>query len=619
MLVSRDVNKPQIIIKTNARTYTSGVGYQTSKSVPEENTSWEKLFAEAIKDHEQGVDGDKEAVRKAYKSLESIVKMVPRNNLVKAYFGSATCLLGRDAVDPMERFEKAVKGLKILDEAVSNEPENTKIRILRGYVCYRLPETYFHRTSTAVEDFKYLITRYENEQNTFSPEFYNQLLYDLGVAYKTLGRKEEAVSVWEKLLKTTAEKRYQDLLRREGLPIPDCDCASSPADGEPDPSEREADLAKGIVLHQQALAGDKAAARDALGFFSRKMEEYPQNPLIMAYTADCLSLAGRDAPKPEEMFAGAIKGMKLFDTAVNADPANIEIRLLRARQSLRLPEGFFRRTATAITDLEYLINRYEEDSSVFPEEVYHELLYELGTAYRRLGLKKEGEAVWKKLLSLATESEYKKLIQEETTVNLTAKAPKDLSPENRDLFFAEGRRLHDLAVAGKKQATPLALELWRKAFAADPMDPVAEAYYGSCLALTGRDASDPGDIFSNTIQGLKHLNRAIGRDWSNPELRLLRGYLCYSLPESFFHLTERAVKDLRFVKMSYETGNASVSKDLYHRVLYDLGMAYQRLGQNAEAQKVWKKLMKENPESEYLRQISAICFDSYCAKEEKKK
>ncbi len=148
----------------------------------------ESILNEVVKLHQQAVQGDKEAVKKAHSLLKQIRRPNLSNNLVEAYYGSVMTLLGRDAIEPMERLNKVRQGLKSLDKAVQNEPDNVEIRILRGYVCYRLPEAFFHRTATGVEDFRYLTARYQREPNIFSANFYDQLVRDLAAAEQSLDR-----------------------------------------------------------------------------------------------------------------------------------------------------------------------------------------------------------------------------------------------------------------------------------------------------------------------------------------------------------------------------------------------------------------------------------------------
>ncbi|HYH03793.1 MAG TPA: hypothetical protein VEC37_11860 [Bacillota bacterium] len=141
---------------------------------------------------QRGIEGDQEAVRTAYESLTGLRQIYPGDQLIEAYYGSILTLMGRDAVDPMQRLQYVRQGLKVLDEAVKNDPDQVMIRSLRGYVCFRLPEVFFHRTGTSVEDFSYLVARYEREPGVISEEFYNRLLKDLASANKTLSKSEKA-------------------------------------------------------------------------------------------------------------------------------------------------------------------------------------------------------------------------------------------------------------------------------------------------------------------------------------------------------------------------------------------------------------------------------------------
>lgn len=175
------------------------------------------LLAKAKEQHQQGINGDKNAVKEAFCLLERIRLLDPGNHLAEAYYGSATALLGRDATDTQERTEKAKAGLKILDNAVSHEPDNIEIRTLRGYVSFRLPHVYFRRTKTAIEDFEYLVSHFEQNPNLFIDEFYYQLLYDLGVAYKTLSQDQDAETTWKKLLEKTSNPKYRDLISQKTI------------------------------------------------------------------------------------------------------------------------------------------------------------------------------------------------------------------------------------------------------------------------------------------------------------------------------------------------------------------------------------------------------------------
>jgi tetratricopeptide (TPR) repeat protein len=179
------------------------------------DSNHQKLFAEGVKLHELGIQGNKDAVRKAHEIFKKLHKSDSEDLVAEAYLGSTTSLLGRDSIDPNEKLKLALQGLKILDKVISKDPQNIETRSIRAYVNFNLPEIFFHRTSSAIDDFNTLISRYEQENKAFSEEFYCQILYDLGVAFKRIGKKEQMNNVWTKLLKVTKDPKVLEKIRLE--------------------------------------------------------------------------------------------------------------------------------------------------------------------------------------------------------------------------------------------------------------------------------------------------------------------------------------------------------------------------------------------------------------------
>ena len=66
-------------------------------------------------------------------------------------------------------------------------------------------------------------------------------------------------------------------------------------------------------IYQKALRGETTDVKKAIEYFSNLEADYPNDPLIRAYTIDCSSLLGRDAINTFEMFASGIKAMKALD------------------------------------------------------------------------------------------------------------------------------------------------------------------------------------------------------------------------------------------------------------------------------------------------------------------
>lgn len=166
-----------------------------------------KQFMEAKKLHNNGVDGDKKAVIKANEMLLKLREAEPKNALIEAYYGSTLVLLGRDAVKILERADKAQEGLDVLNRAVSLDSNHKEIRLLRGNICLRLPESFFHCSETAIEDFTFLLDCYNENSNYLTPKQVREVLQNLSAAYQNAGKPDKANSVLQRLNQLELKKK----------------------------------------------------------------------------------------------------------------------------------------------------------------------------------------------------------------------------------------------------------------------------------------------------------------------------------------------------------------------------------------------------------------------------
>jgi pentapeptide MXKDX repeat protein len=126
-------------------------------------------------------------------------------------------LIARDKTNPLERLKWAKNGLKLLDKAVAAAPNDSRVRYLRGRSAYRLPEKYFQRTRTVIEDYSFLIDQellQEGHLGAMDID-YSKLTYELGEAYHRIGRNEDASRCWTKLEQQTQDPEFRQLLRQK--------------------------------------------------------------------------------------------------------------------------------------------------------------------------------------------------------------------------------------------------------------------------------------------------------------------------------------------------------------------------------------------------------------------
>lgn len=155
----------------------------------------------------KGVDGDKRAVKKAYEMLVLLREAEPNNALYQAYYGSCMALLARDAVKTLDKADKAQEALDSLDRAVALDPNDTQIRLLRGTVCLRLPENYFHCSKTAIEDFTFVLERYKEDKDAFSKSQAAEIVRNLSTAYQNAGKPTEAQAALQLLPQLNPKKK----------------------------------------------------------------------------------------------------------------------------------------------------------------------------------------------------------------------------------------------------------------------------------------------------------------------------------------------------------------------------------------------------------------------------
>jgi hypothetical protein len=594
---SNKSNNPDINTSNYNQTKDHNVNKQQTQASRQVSSPQNEPLNAAIELHNEGIMGNKQAVKSAYNSLKDLAKQDKNNLEIQAYLGSATTLLGRDANSVTDKMKYALEGLKLLDAVVETAPNLVIARLLRGNVSFRLPEMYFQRTSTAIEDFSFLVEAYEKDSSIMTESEYNEVLKNVIEACKRSNQLEKA-SMFQKKSKTVnGEDKVQ------GNSTSSKQSSSKSSTKTKKSSKGKGLTEEAISFYEKALNGSSVEVQEAIEFFEDFVLTNSAPEVEMAYL-DVQSMLGRDSINTYDMFGSAIKSLKAMDSLVNEYPTNRDLRLVRANHSLRLPENFFRRAATAVSDIEFLLKEYENDPTYLTEETYHQLLFDLGCAYERLEMIAEANEVWTRLLKTNLSEEIQGKVNEKQEVyafqeiNLSK-----YSTSNKDKFYNMAKELHFLGAKGSKQAAKQSLEAWEKALKAYPNCEVANTYYAASAALMGKHASDPQEMFGETIKALKILKTSIKTD--NPELYYLRGSIYHALPEGFFHSSDKAIKDFKAVKSAYERNreNPPISHEQYVKLLFDLGHLYKKKSFLDKAEKTFKTLLKVAPESKYAERL----------------
>ncbi|NPV91615.1 MAG: hypothetical protein HPY50_12665 [Firmicutes bacterium] len=157
------------------------------------------LLQEGIRLLHRGLAGNRLAVQAAYEALGRAHEIAPEDLDTMAYYASSAFLLCLDITDAGQMLDCAIKGVTLLNKLVNRSGGNPHYRMLRAFLFKALPESYFHLTETAIDDFDAVIAAYEQDHRLFPSEVYCQMLKELGAACRKVGQEEKARKAWEAL------------------------------------------------------------------------------------------------------------------------------------------------------------------------------------------------------------------------------------------------------------------------------------------------------------------------------------------------------------------------------------------------------------------------------------
>jgi tetratricopeptide (TPR) repeat protein len=139
----------------------------------------------------------------------------------------------------------------------------------------------------------------------------------------------------------------------------------------------------GILAFNLALQDPKGYAAQAVEWLTRAHEMDKLDDETLCYLGSATSLMARTTRNPFKMTAYVNRGCGYMDKAVRRSPDNITVRMTRAANSKSLP-GFLNRRSFAFEDYEYLVGRFEKDSSI-SAGLKHTVYSNLAELYRNKG------------------------------------------------------------------------------------------------------------------------------------------------------------------------------------------------------------------------------------------
>ncbi|MGD9899420.1 MAG: tetratricopeptide repeat protein [Calditrichaceae bacterium] len=165
----------------------------------------ETMLKLAVIYHDQGADGDKEAVKKSEQYLKDILDINPSNALAKAYLGSVYSMYGRDSAMPWNKIKHVKKGTAIMDSAVAMAPDDHNVRLVRAMNSLNLPG-FLGRRKFCFIDFQYII---EGEKFQSGPRELKALVYyHYAQAFEKEDKKEESENYFKLAAETAPDSKW---------------------------------------------------------------------------------------------------------------------------------------------------------------------------------------------------------------------------------------------------------------------------------------------------------------------------------------------------------------------------------------------------------------------------
>lgn len=162
-------------------------------------------------------------------------------------------------------------------------------------------------------------------------------------------------------------------------------------------------LKLGILYHNLGVEGDRKAVKRAKDLFEKLLELEPQNAEALAWCGSVLTLKGRDILFPISKLGYVNDGIEKMDKVVELAPDNINVRMIRAHNSLNLP-GIFHRIEIAITDFEHLLTLREKRQEEFSKSLLAKIFLGLGSAYKKKEDMVKARENWRKAVEVLPDS-----------------------------------------------------------------------------------------------------------------------------------------------------------------------------------------------------------------------
>jgi tetratricopeptide (TPR) repeat protein len=153
------------------------------EDLPDNPNNLERCKILGIAYHNLAVQKVHGASEKSERYLTVYRTQYPTDNIALAFLGSAVTMAARDSWNFLTKLSEVNRGLNLLDQAISQDPDNIIIRLIRGHNALNLP-SFLNRKHIAKQDFLAAEKLVSTGKITLDPDTEANIYYQLGIISK---------------------------------------------------------------------------------------------------------------------------------------------------------------------------------------------------------------------------------------------------------------------------------------------------------------------------------------------------------------------------------------------------------------------------------------------------
>lgn len=164
--------------------------------------------------HDEGAEGNEEAVRLGEKYFKRLLELDKRHAMARVLYGSVLTMRARDTFWPLTRISLAKKGIKEMDAAVEIAPQDPAVRLARAVNNFHMP-AFLGRENIVASDFQILWKRVQEDPGSLSTPLRQEIALYQGRLLKKKKAIDQARQVWQTGLEFDPQSPLAAQLRKE--------------------------------------------------------------------------------------------------------------------------------------------------------------------------------------------------------------------------------------------------------------------------------------------------------------------------------------------------------------------------------------------------------------------